>query len=136
MKKIFWITFFVFLFFICNINEIDSEDYSSLLEEKDLSSTYRINVNMNSFDLIEVLEESDVYLISVKTDNPFIDKSIVVNGESVKEQINSINNKVGNILIDKGLEEEAIYYKIHGINIISIKVFGKNESIYTLANNL
>lgn len=133
MKRLFWITFFVCMFFICNINEIDSVDYSHLLEDKDISSVQRINVDINSNDLINLLKDKEVYLISVKTD---INKNIVVDGMTIEEQVQSINNRVYEFLDSKGLGEKGLYYYINGINLTSIKVFGKNENIYELTSDL
>lgn len=135
MKKLFWITFFTCLLFLFNRNEIKSEDYNYLLENKNDKSIVKINVNINSLDLVKLLDSDNIYLLSVTPLDKQV-KYITPNGYNIESQVESLNNKMFDIYYEKGKEEEGIYYKINGFNISSIKVFGNNEDIYNLTNNL
>lgn len=136
MKKLFWIIFLIIIISIFNINAEASIDYSYLKETPQEQSIISINVKMNLKDLVDLLKDREIDLISVKPIEPYYNESIITRGNDIYNQLDYAIEIFTDKLINKGYGEKAMYYKVNGFSIDKIKVFGKNENIYKLVEDL
>lgn len=126
-KSISFIIIFVFLFSFVNVKSVNTIDSVVLMYEKNnIFEENYFDLTFFSFNVKEIpqkFKDLEVEIISVKPVSDLFDSNILTSrGNTFEEITSNLIKKYSSTIMEKGYDEQALYYEQQGFNIESMRV--------------